>query len=167
VSRGRGGARLTPTGRDCQAGWRAANTIPGPSGARRNAGTGGASLSCRKDRLGILASNLPRLLGDAPGVIESYCERGRRGYAPAISRGRREHAPTVCAGDAATSRGQSHWALLRRFRVLSMACNLARALASIWRMRSRVTPNRLATSSSVRGCSPLRPKRNSMTLRSR
>ena len=57
--------------------------------------------------------------------------------------------------------------LLRRLRVLSMACSLARALASIWRMRSRVTPNRLATSSRVRGCSPLRPKRSSMTLRSR
>ena len=60
-----------------------------------------------------------------------------------------------------------YWTLLRRFRVLSMAWSLARALASIWRMRSRVTPKRLATSSRVRGCSPLRPKRSSMTLRSR
>src|SRR5665647_2662126 len=34
-------------------------------------------------------------------------------------------------------------------------------------MRSRVTPNFWPTSSRVRGCSPLRPKRSSMTLRSR
>ena len=40
-------------------------------------------------------------------------------------------------------------------------------LASIWRMRSRVTPNFWPTSSRVCGCSPLRPKRSSMTLRSR
>ena len=36
-------------------------------------------------------------------------------------------------------------------------------LFSIWRMRSRVTPNALPTSSSVHGWPPVRPKRSSIT----
>jgi len=40
-------------------------------------------------------------------------------------------------------------------------------LFSIWRIRSRVTPNARPTSSSVQGGSPFRPKRSSITLRSR
>ena len=40
-------------------------------------------------------------------------------------------------------------------------------LFSIWRIRSRVTPNARPTSSSVHGCVPERPKRSSITLRSR
>ena len=40
-------------------------------------------------------------------------------------------------------------------------------LFSIWRIRSRVTPNARPTSSSVHGCSPFRPKRSSITFRSR
>ena len=45
--------------------------------------------------------------------------------------------------------------------------SLLSVLFSIWRMRSRVTPNALPTSSSVHGGAPSRPKRSSITRRSR
>ncbi len=47
------------------------------------------------------------------------------------------------------------------------ALSLASVRASIWRMRSRVTPNTWPTSSSVRGRPSSRPKRRRSTVRSR
>jgi hypothetical protein len=47
------------------------------------------------------------------------------------------------------------------------ACHLRRALASIWRICSWVTPSACATSSTVWSCPSVRPKRISSTSRSR